>query len=159
MGTRGPKPTPTAILKARGSWRANRPGEPQPERKAPACPSYLSKPEKAVWKQMVRELTAIGVLTVLDRNPLARYCVVFVRWRTACDFLAKYGTTQPIKDGNGKVKCFQSFPQVAQVNQWEAALHKLEQEFGIGPASRARIVVPERATETPDEERYFGETG
>lgn len=160
MGLRGVPPTPSAILKLRGSRLANRPGEPQPEQKAPSCPSYLTKAERQVWRQLAKKLERIGVLTIVDQNALARYCVLFVRWRKACDFLEAYGTTQPVKDGNGNVKCFMHFPQVSEVNKLSVLLLRLEQEFGLTPSSRTRIVVNIPKPQPIDNKgRFFGQTG
>lgn len=171
MGARGPQPTPTAMLAARGSWRAKHRsahGEPTPERITPPCPSYLDKAEKQVWRQLAKELAALGLLTRIDRNPLARYCVLFVRWRKACDFLAKYGTTYPLKairpagkreDGSQifeeYVKCFMPMPQVNEESNLRDGLLKLEREFGMTPAARTRIQVDLPEDAASDKSRFF----
>src|SRR3990167_11235512 len=88
VGKRGPAPTPTATLKQRGSWRANeRKNEPQPERRIPDCPDWLAPEAAEVWNQMAVLLDAMGVLTVADGNALARYCVLWVRWKRAAIFV------------------------------------------------------------------------
>ena len=63
MGRRGPPPTPTPMLKLRGSWRAdvNR-AEPQPEMGKPKCPDWIDVYAKAAWKQLVPQLEQMGVL-------------------------------------------------------------------------------------------------
>jgi len=171
MGARGPQPTPTALLAARGSWRAKHRvnhGEPMPERAIPSCPSYLGKAERQVWRQLAKELASLGLLTRIDRNPLARYCVLFVRWRKACDFIEKYGTTMPVKavrpagknpDGGilfeEYVKCFIPMPQVNEESNLRDGLLKLEREFGLTPAARTRIRVDLPEDTSSDKSRFF----
>jgi phage terminase small subunit len=57
MGLRGPQPTPTAILRARGSWLVNhRKDEPQPEKGGPPCPRWLNKDARKIWKALIPQL-------------------------------------------------------------------------------------------------------
>ena len=52
--------TPTAIMDARGSFIANpryaRPDEPQGDRPLGGPPKWLSKEEKAVWKDLANQM-------------------------------------------------------------------------------------------------------
>jgi P27 family predicted phage terminase small subunit len=146
----GPPRTPTPILAARGSWLAKvrTKREPKPKSTAPRCPAWLDKDGKAVWKQLVSMLADLGVLANTDGNALARYCRLWGRWKQADAFIQKYGETYPLKDNDGKVKCFQQHPQVGIVNKLSASLLKLEQEFGLTPASRSRINVEVKVPET-----------
>lgn len=75
MAGRGPAPTPTPILEARGSWRAKaRKGEPHLPVKAPSCPAWLSKEGKAEWRRSVKALKDMGVLAEADRSILVAHC-------------------------------------------------------------------------------------
>lgn len=159
-GRRGPAPTPTSLLKLSGSWRAKTRGnEPQPEPGAPPSPDWLDEDARAVWNELAPQLEQMGVLTQIDGRALARYCDVWVRWYKARDFLRQHGDTYPLKDESGKVKYLQQFPQVAIANKLATQLTRLEQEFGMTPASRARIqVTPDARPMTPEEaelERFF----
>jgi P27 family predicted phage terminase small subunit len=164
MGQRGPTPTPSAILKARGSWRgeANK-LEPQPEKitlaKATAgkdCPRWLTKDAKKVWKQLAPQLVLSGVLTRIDAGTLARYCDAFVRWKAAMEFLAKNKEMYPIKDGDGNIKCWMHWPQVSTYRTLSALLLKIEQEFGLTPASRSRIQIAPSEPQRNTKSRFFG---
>ena len=102
MGSRGPARTPTQILKLRGSWLANRrEGEPKGDPAAPHCPKWLRKEGKALWKEIVPQLAAMGVLARCDRNAIARYCQTFAKWREAEEFLKEHGAVYPEKDASG----------------------------------------------------------
>lgn len=137
MGKRGPAPTPTAKLKLGGSWRANaNKSEPQPPPGVPECPEYLDPVAQAMWSELAPSLLLMGVLSVIDRNSLARYCRTWSRWRRADDWIEENGETFTTDKGYvGQV------PQVAICHNLAAQLTKLEAEFGMTPSGRTRIRV------------------
>lgn len=156
MGRRGPTPTPTEVLKRRGSRRAaSRSGEPKPPSKTPRCPTWLSKEAKAVWKQLAKQLADLNVLTEIDGNALARYCSLWVRWRRATAFLEKNGETYPLLTNEGAVRCLQQYPEVAVVNKLSVLLLRLEQEYGLTPSARTRIHVAVSAPPDDGKSRFF----
>lgn len=145
MGRRGPAPTPSTVLKKRGSWRAKAGGEePAPP---PIDQSDLRPPptleagseSRKHWKRLAPMLAGMGVFTKAERQILERYCVYLVRWTEAERFLAQNGMVYPVKDGNGKVKCFQEFPQGAISRQLAVELRRIEQELGLTPSARTRL--------------------
>jgi len=142
MGRRGPAPTPSAILRARGSWRgaANK-GEPKPPEGVPDRPVWLSATAGEVWEQLLRQLTPLGLASEIDANALARYCDALVRFKKAAAFIEKNGEVYTIKDKDGNVKCVLPWPQVGIYHKLAALLGKIESEFGLTPASRSRISV------------------
>ncbi len=75
MGKRGPRPTPTEILKLRGSTLVT------PEREAgevhgpmgtPDRPDWLDDQAKAAWDEIAPLLQDMGILTRIDGNALMR---------------------------------------------------------------------------------------
>ncbi len=75
MGRRGPAPTPTNLLRLRGSPLATKRRdrtEPKPDPTRPRCPSWLDEEAKAAWRQLVPHLDAMRVMTRIDGNALAR---------------------------------------------------------------------------------------
>lgn len=155
MGARGPRPTPTSILEARGSRRATRnKSEPRPAKGRPACPEWLSAETKLVWDQVSEKLEQMGVLTTADGGALERYCTMIVQWRQCQAFLAKHGAVYPIKSGTGVTKCLAPFPQVAIAARLSLALTRLEAEFGLTPSSRTRVQV-DVGTGVPDESEWL----
>ncbi len=154
MGQRGPRPTPTEVLRLRGSPRAdlNR-NEPKPAKEPPPKPDWLGDEAAEVWDDMVPRLMATRVLTTIDGNALARYAEHFVQWKKATAFVRKHGVSYAIKDGNGRTKALGQFPEVALMHKASATLARLEAEFGLTPSSRTRInVAPEPL---PDPKGYF----
>jgi len=138
---RGPSKTPTAILKIRGSRRAKRPQEPRPEIERPACPQWLGADARTAWRELVPRLMALKVLTAIDRNPLARYCTLWARWRKLSLILQQQPEVYELTNDKGQVRCWQQRPEVSIVNQLSQLLLRLEQEFGLTPAARPRIQV------------------
>lgn len=134
MGKRGTKPTPTAILDARGSWRADRKtNEIKPPKTKPKCPSHLSKRAKTYWKNLIPILETMGVLTATDRNVLSRYCISMAQWREAVE---RGAVDQSIKLSN---HCL-----------------KVESLYGLNPSSRAGMaVVKDNPSENRGKSRFF----
>ena len=91
MATRGRKPKPTAlkVLEGNPGKRPLNNKEPQPEKKAPRCPSWLEPEAKKEWKRMAKTLEAIGVLTQVDKAAYAGYCQAYARWKEREEFLSK----------------------------------------------------------------------
>jgi P27 family predicted phage terminase small subunit len=151
MGQRGPRPTPSHILKNRGSWRGNlNPNEPHPEPGKPSCPKHLSKPAKVVWRRITTMLDNMGVLAKTDGNLLERYCVYFVRWRDCEDFIAKNGVSYALKGEEGAqfvgrmsdgvlVVKFVEYPQLKESHRLDQALKQIEDRFGLSPSARSRV--------------------
>jgi len=90
------------------------------------------------------KLHEMGVLSKIERNPIIRYCQTWSRWKQAELFIQKHGESYPIKDEKGNVRCVQQFPAVATAHKTATILLRLEQEFGLTPASRPNIVASGR---------------
>lgn len=140
MGKRGTKPTPTAMLKLRGSWRGDiNKDEPQPEVGIPEMPDYLGENAKACWDELAPMLVELNVLTIADRTALALLCETYSNWRRSQDMLAKHGDVYPIKDDNGKVKYLQQTPYVSMSKAYAKQLKDMLCEFGLTPSARSRV--------------------
>lgn len=153
MGNRGPPPTPTKVLKLRGSRRGNmNKNEPEPETGRPKCPSWINTRAKRYWKVLIPMLDQMGVLTKIDGNSLTRYVVMLARWRACIEFLEEHGDTYPTKraykgpDGKFRemVTGFANFPQVSESQKLAESLLRLEDRFGLTPSARARLEVPNK---------------
>ena len=146
MGNRGPVNVPIPILEARGSWRGRvaRLHAPVPPPGRPSCPSWLDKEAKRAWRKLLPELERMGLLARADGQAFARYCQLWSRWVKAEQHLQRYGETYPVKDEAGRVRCFLPWPQVSIANKLNIALCRLEQEFGLTPAGRARLGTTQR---------------
>jgi len=138
MATRGRKPKPTAlkVLEGNSGKRPLNKNEPQPEKKAPRCPSWLEPEAKKEWKRMAKTLETIGVLTQVDKAAFAGYCQAYARWKEAEEFLSKHGTI--FKTPSGYI---QQVPQVSIAQTYLKVMKDFCSEFGLTPAARTRIQV------------------
>ncbi len=147
MGSRGPPRTPTAILKARGSWlvKHREETEPKPPRGRPTCPRWLKNEARAEWKRLVVLLDDMGVITKADGNALSRYCKLLERWKRMEAFIEENGETYQTMDRDGMPAGRQVYPQVKLAHELAVQLGRLEGEFGMTPASRSRVSVQDAA--------------
>jgi P27 family predicted phage terminase small subunit len=158
MGRRGPPPKPTVLKVLNGNAGKHRLNsrEPQPTVGTPHCPEWLSDPGRKIWRRLVPQLRVMKVLALVDADALAAYCHVYTRWRDAEDFLTKHGMVYPIRDDQGRVKCMVQFPQVAIARNLLVVMRAYQQEFGLTPAARARIVVAGAEEPNTDARRWLG---
>lgn len=110
----GPPKTPTNKLKLRGSWRGKtRRGEPQPPAGIPDAPAWLSAEAREAYTEVAAQLHGLGMMTMIDRNALARYADLWVSYCLS-------------RDVNEQIKL-------------SAELGKLERQFGLTPSARASL--------------------
>jgi P27 family predicted phage terminase small subunit len=143
MGLRGPPPKPTAlrVLEGNPSGRPFNENEPKPNLlKTLEAPDELSDRGKAAWFRLIPELVRIGIMTEVDREAMIRYFDFLEEYKTARDFIRANGRVYPIKDNKGKVKYIAQFPHVSIMRNASAHMLKLEQNFGLTPAARSRMI-------------------
>lgn len=152
MGRRGPPPKPThlKVLEGNPGKRPLNTREPQPQKAAPRCPEWLTGEGRAAWRRLTALLKGMGLLTVADADAMAGYSLTYARWREAEQFLSAHGLVFPLRDEQGRVRCMQQFPQVAIARNALLLLKAYQQEFGLTPSSRSRIVLPVEEEDTID---------
>ena len=158
MGRRGPPPKPTHLKLIAGN-----PGkkplntrEPKPPTGVPRCPPWISPEGRQAWNRVADRLKKMRLLTLADGEPLITYAATYARWRECEEFIEKHGLTYPTRDGKGKITSFQQFPQVAISRNCLLILTRLQQEFGLTPASRSRIQIPLADTPDDHDKVFFG---
>lgn len=139
---KGRKPLPTAFKVINGEKRKHRlnPGEPRPDISTPKPPAFLSAEALKEWNRITPELERLGIITVLDRLPLAVFCQVSADLAEAERQLHREGFT--IQTANGGTK---THPLVGIVNMFQSMMQKFAVEFGMTPASRNRVKVNRKA--------------
>ena len=65
----------------------------------PDPPEFLDEHAKNEWWRVAPELHALGLLTVLDLQPLAAYCQAYAHWVTAERALARMAAEDPETKG------------------------------------------------------------
>jgi P27 family predicted phage terminase small subunit len=133
--------------------RALNKAEPQPPRasRVPPPPAYLTGEAKKAWQKLAGQLHRMGVLTDVDHDALARYCVTYQRWLRAEKELARNGDVLKTTKGN-----YVQNPWLAISNRSLALLNGLAAEFGITPSSRTRVKANPPEEEEKLEKELFG---
>lgn len=134
MQGRKPKPTAVKLLEGNPGKRALNRAEPKPRVVMPRPPEHLSDEEKIKWKAAVKELYPLGLITTIDKDALAMYCVIFIRWLKAEKMVREKG--EIIKTAAGNI--IQN-PYLSIANRALDQLNKLGAEFGMTPSSRSRV--------------------
>lgn len=129
-------PTEVKILNGTRADRIKE-NEPRPRIGKPKCPPWLDAEAKRKWRQLVRELSPLGLFTAIDGDALATYCVAWSELRTATETLQREGRTIQTQSGY-----LAPHPAVAmQRSAWQA-IKSFAALFGLDPADRSRLNVP-----------------
>lgn len=140
MGKRGPKPTPTKVLEARGSWRAKtRPAEPEAPSTKPVCPKGKSKKWVACWTWLTTQLEAMTLLSTAEEKDIARYCDAQVLYDQAVAEIDSLGLVLKLYNNLGQIVSYTTNPQIAVRAKLSQELLRLGQQFGLNPSARAGL--------------------
>jgi P27 family predicted phage terminase small subunit len=106
-----------------------------------------------IWGWAVEQLSAMKILTVADESALTNFSVAWSRWVEAEQFIRKHGSAYAIRDDAGEIRAMVQFPQVSIARNLLSIIRGYQQEFGLTPSSRSRIVAGFGAND--DEEEAF----
>lgn len=138
MAGRTPKPRALRELNGNAGKRPL-PDEPKTNALTEALPpSTLKGDTKKVWEHTAKELCNMKVLSSSDLQALSRYCSYIALWRDLDKHVSKYGTVIVKVDVKGNEQHVVS-PQFQSLMTLETSISRLEQQFGLTPASRTRI--------------------
>jgi P27 family predicted phage terminase small subunit len=149
----GRKPIPTNLKLIRGTARPHRINrdEPTPPISTPEPPAHLDERARTKFTELAGLLAGCGVMTDLDRDALARYCVIWCRWIDAEAEIKRKGPIVKTAAGN-----IIHSPYLAVANRCHRQLAQLEGEFGLTPSSRSRVRATAPAVPSdPIADRYF----
>ena len=158
MATRGRKPKPTALklLEGNPGKRPLNDREPVPPKATLKWPAWLLPEAKQEWKRLAPALEAMGVLTMADLTAFEGYCQAYARWKEAEAFITQHGSIFQTPSGY-----VQQVPQVSIAQQNLKIMQSFCSEFGLTPATRARIIAggasEDGASEDPMERLLKGE--
>lgn len=134
---RGRKPTPPALRVLTGNPGHRPPRQtPKPQPKAPECPPWLNAEAKREWNRLAPDLERLGLLTVLDGDMFAVYCLYVAEFHLACSKVAELGFTQTSKRGG-----LTTSPWVRIMHTAADMVRSFGSEFGLSPTSRTRISI------------------
>ena len=128
--------TPTKLKLLRGETRPSRlnRSEPTPRSTRPRMPLDMSPAAIAVWRRVLREMGATGVITSADGDVLRTYCESVARYGYAAKLLE---TSGPLVRGQKGELVKNPLHQVVRDNA--VLVRSLARELGLTPAARANL--------------------
>jgi P27 family predicted phage terminase small subunit len=147
----GRKKTPTKLKIIKGTNRKDRQNKKEPvvPIKIPSAPDHLSKEALIEWDRVSNQLYKLGLLTDIDMAALAGYCDAYGMWVKSRNELNSESLT--IETTNGNI--IQN-PLVGIVNQSREHMRKFLTEFGLSPASRAKVTAKDTDKEKDEWDEY-----
>jgi P27 family predicted phage terminase small subunit len=144
-------PRPPAQTPVEPDWNALAPGDFEDVIR-------LREVASAEWQRVVPVLSQLGLLTALDAPVLTDYALCWGRLVQCERALAADGLLVEVamldKDGNPVRTSIVRNPLSVTVKEYRAQLARYVAEFGLGPASRARIHLEGDAADQKDADLY-----
>lgn len=161
MGSRGPKPLPTAVKIARGTFQPCRANQDEPKiiPQRPPDPEGLDPEERMVYDRWADILLTIGVLSAADGAALRDLACADVRVTRARAEAKKHGMVQVDEKGTTKPSGY-----ARELDAARADFSRLCACFGVTPSDRTKVKAsPPKKTEKTEQEKrrelFFGKTG
>lgn len=145
MGQRGPRKTPAAVKKQRGTYRPDRDAEPEFEGKAPPPPAYLREDVAAEWRRLAAILEKRGLLTEVDWIAWQLGMAAYAAWLESSEELAREGVIISYTESGYPVQS----PHVAIAQRAWASTLKFCREFGLTPSARCGLKIDGAEEEDP----------
>ena len=98
------------------------------------APDWLSERAQAEWDELALRLHGLGLLTEIDLDVFAAYCVTWSNWRAADELVEQEGATTVAQSGYQAVS-----PHVTRAKNHLAEVIKLSSLLGLSPSARTRI--------------------
>lgn len=138
---RGPAPTPKHVLKLRGSKEAKYREElGTPASTLPEPPDWLRPAAREMFRLVCGYTQRMGTLAESDTEVIARYSIIWDRWREAEMQLAKMpcGYIEVLAP-DGSLRFTRPSRWQYQANACHEQLRQLETVLGLTPADRTRL--------------------
>lgn len=100
----------------------------------PNAPAFLDAEGQAEWCRLAPELTALGLLTVLDTPALALWCQSWSTWLKATKALNDSGEIIADRD-----KAHRKSPWLSVQRSAAETMNRIGAQFGLSPSTRAAL--------------------
>jgi P27 family predicted phage terminase small subunit len=122
--------------------------------------SWLDPLSKSLFRTLAKQLVELGILTRIDRQALARYCVLSIRWRKMEQFIQSHGEvcaiySEPDEDGQRVLLKIDLYPQVRLASTLATELLRIENHFGLTPSARTALQVEKAPHADHDQKAKF----
>lgn len=153
------KPDPLKVIE--GTFRADRsnPDAPAPETEIPSCPPQLSPAAKAEWYRIAPLLENLGIIAKVNRSSLAAYCALYARWIKAEKEIQRQGEVIEMigatdkETGEPLYTFSKKSPWVDISLNCAMEMRRYANEFGLTPASQAKVNAKPKAKDQKAEEK------
>lgn len=142
------KPTALKVIQGNPGKRKLPPDEPKPERGKPRAPAHFEDEARDWFAEAAAELDKIGVLTLIDGNALELLVEAYAEYRQHCDALKREGYTYFTTSTTGE-RVIKANPAAAMKSDAWKRVRAMLCEFGMTPASRARVSTKHGGEEDP----------
>jgi len=150
MAGRKPKPQALRLLQGNPGKRPINTREPKPQRGMPGCPAHLDRIGKSLWRELSTELDRMEVLTLADRRALEQLCDTYALYRKARKELDDGLTYESTTEDGATLR--RRKPEVPIVAECSKRMRALMTDFGLTPASRAKVSIAGTEPVDPFEE-------
>ena len=132
---------PTKLKKLQGTYRTDRDGknEPDPEVQIPRKPTWMKGEAAKEWKRITPQLAELGLISELDLVALTAYCSNWALFIECEQTILERGLTFETPNGHTQQR-----PEVSIRRQALEQAKSFLTEFGLTPASRSKISLPEK---------------
>jgi P27 family predicted phage terminase small subunit len=138
-----PTPKPTAIRELEGNL-AKRPmpsHEPKPRAGQISPPTWLAEVEHGLalqmWEQEAPEYKRLGLLTIIDREPFAKFCAYMAEWLRLTREIKAEGEILTLNEGRNVY----ANPKCGLRQQAFKNADSIGRQFGWTPSARTKIAV------------------
>lgn len=125
---------PMALRVAKGEKPYRIHDVPQPRSARPVMPSDMSEEAKVVWRRVMREFGAAGVITVADTDTFRAYCEAVAGYVDATTRLAATGLI--VRGQKGEIV---RNPLVQIQRDYRDGMRLLARELGLTPSARTGL--------------------
>lgn len=103
-------------------------------------PFKLNRRAKRHWKELLPELIRLELVTMLDTDAFAQYCMLHDQWLTAQEKLEKEEEEfLELETASGTKKAVQSLPIKKEIEALQRQINILRTDLGLSPKSRAAL--------------------
>jgi P27 family predicted phage terminase small subunit len=157
----GRRPAPTALKVLRGETKASRLNHdaPVPRASRPRMPPDMTKEAQAVWRHVIREMGATGIIRAVHSESLRVYCDAVARYARASRLLDESGLLLPGQKGE-----LVKNPMHQVVRDNAVLMRDFARELGLTPSAAEALHAPLHGAGSEDDaeawmRRYAGNAG
>lgn len=148
-------PTPTNVLKVRGTFRKDRQGgrsNVNAKSAKPTKPRAITGEAAKEWDRITTELAALSIVAKVDRALLSIYCRAWADWRECVKRLEELSKKEADETNDKR-----AWRLGIQRNRLEDRLIKIADRFGLSPVARARLACEPDEAPKPSKASYFAD--